>query len=54
MIIKHGEERLGDVNRNYSDTSKALKMLNWLPKTDLKTGLILTIKDLINSRKSLN
>lgn len=35
--------RLGDVKRNYSDTSKAKDLLGWLPKTDLPTGLAKTL-----------
>ena len=31
--------RRGDVNRNFSDTSKAAKLLNWRARTDLDMGL---------------
>lgn len=37
--IIHGEQRLGDVKRNYSDISKAEKMLGYSPKFDLDKGL---------------
>ena len=35
----NGETRLGDVKRNFSDTSKAKKMLGWQPKINLDEGL---------------
>lgn len=41
--IKYGDPRLGDVMRNYSDTSKAKRMLGWTAQTSLKTGLDETI-----------
>jgi len=37
--IVHGETRLGDVKRNYSDISKARRMLGFLPEFDLDKGL---------------
>lgn len=36
--------RLGDVKRNYSDISKARKVLGWEPKIELKNGLLSTIE----------
>ena len=42
--IKYTESRLGDVKRNYSDTSKAKAMLNWESKTNLKEGISKTIQ----------
>jgi len=50
--IRYGEPRLGDVRRNYSDTSKAKKLLNWQNGINLEKGLKKTInwflkKDLI-------
>jgi UDP-glucose 4-epimerase len=41
--ISHVEARLGDVLRNYSDTSKAAKMLGWKVRTGLAQGLEKTI-----------
>jgi UDP-glucose 4-epimerase len=41
--VKHGSERLGDVKFNYADISKARKMLNWSPETDLEQGLEKTV-----------
>ena len=42
--VIHGEKRLGDVQRNYSDTTKALEMLGWQPETTLAEGLRSTIE----------
>jgi len=46
--IKNTETRLGDVKRNYSDTTKALKRLGWAPKTDLDNGLEATVDYFLN------
>ncbi len=37
--IVHGETRLGDVRRNYSDISKANRILGYAPEFDLDKGL---------------
>ncbi len=39
MLVSHVESRLGDVLRNFSNTSKADKMLGWKVFTDLTQGL---------------
>jgi len=39
VSILHGETRLGDVKRNYSDISKAKRMLGFSPGYDLDKGL---------------
>jgi UDP-glucose 4-epimerase len=41
--VLHSEPRLGDVFRNYSDTSKATEVLGWNVYTDLEYGLKKTI-----------
>lgn len=41
--INHSAPRLGDVMRNFSDTTKAGKILGWKPQTDLVAGLQKTI-----------
>lgn len=41
--IAHGERRLGDVTRNFSDTSKAARLLGWQPETPLHEGLRATV-----------
>lgn len=43
MKIKYGEKRLGDVMRNFSDTSKAKNMLGWQTQMDLKEGIAITV-----------
>jgi len=47
MKIAFGEKRLGDVMRNYSDTSKALSHLGWSSSTSLKDGLAKTVTSLL-------
>jgi len=42
--VNYTERRLGDVERNYSDTSKAKKILGWNATTTLEQGLNLTAK----------
>lgn len=37
--VRHSEFRKGDVMRNFSDTSKADKILGWRTETDLESGL---------------
>lgn len=39
VFIIHGETRIGDVKRNYSDISKAKKMLGFSPDFNLDRGL---------------
>ena len=41
--VVNGEKRLGDVKRNYSDTSKAKEQLGWQPETSQEQGLINTV-----------
>ena len=43
MRIKHGQARLGDVQRNFADTSKAWKMLGWETEVGLEEGIKRTI-----------
>lgn len=40
----HAAPRLGDVRRNFSDTSKARNMLGWRAGVDLKEGLKRTVE----------
>jgi len=37
--LQHGDPRVGDVRRNYSDTSKARDRLDWTAKVSLDEGL---------------
>ena len=41
--VKNISKRIGDVMRNYSDTSKANNLLNWQPKVKLHEGISKTI-----------
>ena len=41
--VINAEIRVGDVMRNFSDTSKAKKMLGWEVATDLENGLVKTV-----------
>jgi UDP-glucose 4-epimerase len=42
--IIHGEPRVGDVKKNYSDISKAKRMLGYCPEFDLDRGLKMTFE----------
>ena len=43
ISTKHAERRRGDVKRNFSDTTKARKMLNWQAEITLEEGLRKTV-----------
>lgn len=42
--IHHAAARVGDVKRNYSDTSKARRLLGWQPHVNLEDGLDRTVE----------
>ncbi len=42
VTVTHDAPRTGDVMRNFSDTSKAQKVLGWSPRTPLEEGLAAT------------
>jgi UDP-glucose 4-epimerase len=42
--VCHSKPRAGDVKRNFSDTSKALKRLGWTPEINLSEGLKRTVE----------
>ena len=42
--IRHGATRVGDVKRNFSDTSKARRMLGWSAQVGLEEGLDRTVR----------
>jgi UDP-glucose 4-epimerase len=46
--VINGETRVGDVKRNYSDTTKAKKRLGWKPKVNQKMGLFKTVEYFLN------
>ena len=43
LDLSYGEKRLGDVMRNFSDTSKAKRDLSWTANTELAAGIDKTI-----------
>jgi UDP-glucose 4-epimerase len=45
--IIHGEKRLGDVDRNYSDTRKAQTVLGWRAEVGLSEGLKQTVQSFL-------
>ena len=49
--IVNAESRVGDVKRNYSDTTKAKKMLRWQPRTSFEKGIVKTIEYFLNGKK---
>lgn len=42
--VNYSEKRTGDVQRNFSDTSKAARLLEWKSLTSLETGIEKTIQ----------
>ncbi len=44
MHIVHGQPRLGDVKRNYSDTGKAKSKLDWQAQVDVESGIKKTVE----------
>lgn len=43
VTVREAAPRLGDVRRNYADTSKAARILGWKPEVDLEEGLRRTV-----------
>jgi UDP-glucose 4-epimerase len=52
MVISHQPERIGDVLRNYSDTTKAQQMLGWHPQVEIYSGLSKTIDWFLNQQQA--
>lgn len=50
--VINGQVRVGDVKRNYSDTTKARTRLQWQPETTLNDGLAKTIDYFLKQRTS--
>ena len=48
--LQHGPRRVGDVRRNYSDTSKARHLLGWEARTTLREGLARTVAWFLDQR----
>lgn len=50
--VRHGEERVGDARRNFSDVSKARRLLGYSPETDLRAGIARTLDYFLSTRTS--
>lgn len=50
--LVNAETRLGDVKRNFSDTTKARLRLGWQPKIELDEGLCKTVAYFLNERST--
>jgi UDP-glucose 4-epimerase len=48
--VRHAERRVGDVTRNYSDTTKARTRLGWTPAVSLDEGLARTVRWFLDMR----
>lgn len=48
MVLNYESPRVGDVKRNYSDTTKAKNVLGWSSTTDILTGIENTVKYFID------
>ena len=48
LNLTHGAPRLGDVRRNYSDTTRAREVLHWQAQTNLDQGLEKTVGWFLN------
>lgn len=51
LDVLYSEKRIGDVMRNYSDTSKAERNLQWKAQTGLEEGIEHTLNWFIKNRK---
>jgi UDP-glucose 4-epimerase len=49
--VTHTDPRVGDVRRNYSDTSKAESLLGWTPQMTLEQGLKHTVRSFLAGRE---
>ena len=49
--VIHGEKRVGDVLRNFSDTTKAQNLLKWASEYDISSGLSTTVDWFISRLK---
>lgn len=50
VTLRHGPGRTGDVRRNYSDTSKARRLLEWEARIALRDGLAQTVAWFLDER----
>jgi UDP-glucose 4-epimerase len=54
MHLEHGEPMVGDIRRNYSDTRKAKKILNWQCRMGLREGLARTVDWFLEETRNSN
>lgn len=54
LRVGHAASRLGDVRRNYSDTSKARDLLGWTVRTRRPEGLARTVRWFLDHRASVS
>lgn len=54
MQVDYGQPMPGDILRNYSDTTKAYKILDWRCKTDLQIGLAKTVDWFLDKNNNLS
>ncbi len=52
--VRHAEPRVGDVRRNFSDTSKARTVLGWGAETELAMGLKQSVNWFVNLSKNVH
>ena len=50
--VVNGKKRTGDVARNFSNTSKAARMLNWQAEVSLESGLERTVRFFVETYES--
>jgi len=48
VAVTNTEPRTGDIRRNYSDTSKAQRLLDWTARTPLEEGLRHTVRQMLD------
>lgn len=51
ICVTNARARVGDVGRNYADTSKAKEILGWVPETELHAGLEKTVDYFLKDQK---
>lgn len=51
ICVTNARARVGDVRRNYADTSKAKEILGWVPETELHAGLEKTVDYFLKDQK---
>lgn len=52
VVVKNAAPLKGEIQRNFSDTSKAKKLLNWEPEVSLDDGLDITINWFMSTKSA--